>query len=341
MASYGKQRGEAARLFSPLARMRSILLEGVRVGARWRSLEEVFAVPLAFPGAFVIALLLGLPIGAAITMAFYASYAYGALGELTEISSQSSQYSGAVASIRRLLTATDERVSAAPAGTLVGAVQADALSFSYDGSGKVLDRLDFKILPGSITAIAGPSGSGKTTLLRIIAGLDSPRSGRLLIDGIDANLLRSEEWRRQIGYVPQDSRLLKGSIRENLKYGKPDASDSELEQALRSYGAGFLLDEGNLFPKGIDTPIGPKGAGLSGGQAQLVALVRALLNRPRLLLLDEPTASMDAQTEEAIWSVLADLRAGEYGPPPTVIFVTHRQSGVQIAGQILRLKPHH
>lgn len=339
VASYGKQRAEAARLSSALSRMRSILLEGVRAGARWRSLEEVFALPLAFPGAFVVALLLGLPVGAAITMAFYAGYVYGALGELTEISSLSSQYAGAAASIRRLLTAADARVSEAPPGALAGAVRADALSFSYEGGGKVLDRLGFEIPPGSLTAIAGPSGAGKTTLLRIIAGLDSPRSGRLLIDGIDANLLRSEEWRRQIGYVPQDSGLLKGTIRENLKYGKSDASDAELEKALRSYGAGFLLDDGKRFPEGIDTPVGPKGAGLSGGQAQLVALIRALLNRPRLLLLDEPTASMDAEMEAAIWAVLQDLRAGKFGPPPTIIIVTHRQAAVQSADMVLRLDP--
>ena len=113
----------------------------------------------------------------------------------------------------------------------------------------------------------------------------------------------------------------------------------EYRLMVRFFGAGFLLDDTERFPGGIDTPIGPKGAGLSGGQAQLGALVRALLNRPRLLLLDEPTAAMDVKTEAQIWDVLEDLRAGKFGPSPTIIVVTHGQSALKIADQILRLEP--
>ncbi len=336
--SYGKKQGETQRLHMTLGAIKSILLEGVKIGARWRSWEEVIAVPLAFPGAFVIAMIVGLPVASAIMVAFYASYVYGALGELTDISALTQQHSGAITEISRLLASAKPSDFGAPAGIIAGEVQADAMSFFYDAGRRVLDELSFRISPASLTVIAGPSGSGKTTLLRIIAGLDRPRSGRLLIDGIEAHLLSAEQWRQQIGYVPQDSGLMAGTVRENLRYGKPYVSDAEIAQALRAFGADFLLNDATRFPQGIDTPVGPHGAGLSGGQAQLVALVRALLNGPRLLILDEPTAAMDAQTEAKILGLLQDLRSGKFGPAPTIILVSHRPSAFKAADRVLWLK---
>lgn len=336
VTSFGKQEREAKRLRGSLERIRTILARSVDVGARWRSFEELSALPLSFPGAFVIALAFGLPVGAAVMAALYAGYAYGALGELSEVSSLSSQHAGTLSRVRSLLEKEPTVRDETAVFPLSGEVAAEGLTYAYGGGAPVLKGRSFRLPAGSFTVLAGPSGSGKSTLIRLLAGLDRPGAGRLLIDGVDADRLASEAFRRQIGYVPQDAGIIQGTLRDNLKYGRPEASDAELESFVRSLGAGFLLEDRERFPLGLDTPVGPQASGISGGQAQLIALLRALFSGPRLVLLDEPTASMDAAMESVVLAILRDLRAGRHGPPPTIVMITHRPQ--LAAGADLALK---
>lgn len=190
-----------------------------------------------------------------------------------------------------------------------------------------LRGVSLKIRAGEHVAIIGRVGSGKTTLEKLILGLYQPTAGAVLIDGIDLRQLDPAELRRNIGYVPQDVTLFFGSLRENLTIGTPNADDADV---LRAAELGGILDFVNAHPKGFDMTVGERGESLSGGQRQAIAIARAAINDPPILLLDEPTGSMDHSSEEGIKQRLREFAKGK-----TMLVITHRTSLLELVDRII------
>jgi ATP-binding cassette subfamily C protein LapB len=209
-----------------------------------------------------------------------------------------------------------------------GEIEFKNVSFSYPGAQmESLSDVSFKIKPGEHVAILGRVGSGKSTLQKLAIGLYQPTAGAILIDGIDLRQLDPSELRSRVGYVPQDVTLFYGSLRDNLTLSNPQVSDSAIVRAVE---IGNLVDFVNRHPQGFDMMIGERGDSLSGGQRKSVALARGVINEPPLLLMDEPTGSMDHSTEVAVKTQLADLIKGR-----TWLVVTHRNSLLEMVDRII------
>ncbi len=208
-----------------------------------------------------------------------------------------------------------------------GRITFDKVSFRYaPGGQEILQGLSFDVSPGEIIGVVGVSGAGKTTLMRLIQRLYTPERGRLLIDGMDLNLVDTSWLRRQIGVVGQDTQLFNRSIRENIAFSNLDLGMDEVMDAARLAGAhDFILE----MPEGYDTLIGERGSRLSGGQRARLAIARALVTDPRLLLLDEATASLDYESERVIHDNMARIAEGR-----TVFIVAHRLSTLRLANRI-------
>ncbi|MBL1091355.1 thiol reductant ABC exporter subunit CydD [Streptomyces sp. 9-7] len=198
--------------------------------------------------------------------------------------------------------------------------------------GRTADSLpatSFEVRPGETVALVGPSGAGKSTLLGVLLGLTAPTGGRALVDGRDIAELSPDSWRQRIAWVPQRPQLFAGTVAENVRLARPDADDAAVRTALADAGA---LDFVEALPDGLATRLGESGAGLSAGQRQRLALARAFLADRPILLLDEPTASLDGETEEAIVAAVGRLAAGR-----TVLLVVHRPALLAVADRVVRL----
>ena len=208
------------------------------------------------------------------------------------------------------------------------------LSYAYDEDYRlIIDRLSYDFPPGSITAVLGETGSGKTTLIRLILALLPPLKGRVEFYDGDVSAKASPGTRCNLVYVPQGNSLLSGTVRSNLLLGRPDATDSEMWDALELAEAGFVKES----DEGLDMPVGESGLGLSEGQAQRIAIARALLRPGRVLLLDEATSALDEETETRVLDNLMGRNA-DSPTPYTVICVTHRPAVTAHCNQMLRLK---
>ncbi|REK89065.1 thiol reductant ABC exporter subunit CydD [Streptomyces inhibens] len=199
-------------------------------------------------------------------------------------------------------------------------------------SGRTADSLpatSFEVRPGETVALVGPSGAGKSTLLSVLLGFTAPSRGRALVDGQDIASLSPESWRQRIAWVPQHPHLFAGSIAENVRLARPDADDATVRTALADAGA---LDFIDALPDGMATRLGESGAGLSAGQRQRLALARAFLADRPILLLDEPTANLDGETEEAIVAAVRRLAVGR-----TVLLVVHRPALLAVVDRVVRL----
>ena len=209
-----------------------------------------------------------------------------------------------------------------------GEIEFHDVSFNYPGEEQqALRNVTFRIKPGEHVAIIGRIGSGKTTLQKLILGLYQPTSGSIRIDGVDIRQLDPAELRRNIGYVPQDVTLFFGGLRDNITLGAPETDDAAL---LAAVDVGGLTEMVNEHPRGFDMVVGERGESLSGGQRQGVAIARALVNSPPILLLDEPTGSMDFSSEEEVRKKLA-----QYGVGRTLILITHRTSLLDLTDRMI------
>jgi ATP-binding cassette subfamily C protein len=216
--------------------------------------------------------------------------------------------------------------------TLERAIELRDVSVGYDGA-PVFDGLDLEIPRGSITAIIGPSGAGKTTIVDLVTGLVRPDAGRVLVDGVPLVDLDLGLWRRSVGYVTQETLLFNDSIRTNVTLGDPTPTDADVERALRDAGAWSFV---SARPEGLHAPVGERGALLSGGQRQRIAIARALVSRPKLLILDEATAALDPDSEAAVWATVADLRG-----KTTVVAISHQPALLGVADRTYRIEKHH
>ncbi|HCA47746.1 MAG TPA: ABC transporter ATP-binding protein, partial [Armatimonadetes bacterium] len=210
-----------------------------------------------------------------------------------------------------------------------GRVEFDHVGFSYDPSEDVLEDVTFSAEPGTVTALVGRSGSGKSTLVNLIPRFYDPTRGRLLLDGMDLRDLQLTSLRKQIGMVMQESFLFAGTLRDNIKYGRPNAADAEVVQAAIAANAHDFITE---FPDGYETRVGERGTRLSGGQRQRISIARAILRNPRILILDEATSALDSESEAAIQEALEYLMQGR-----TTFTIAHRLSTVMNADEIIVL----
>ncbi|MGE5507703.1 MAG: ABC transporter ATP-binding protein [Chitinophagales bacterium] len=222
-----------------------------------------------------------------------------------------------------------EKPGAKPLPPLAGRVVFEQVSFAYGDGPPVLSGIDLTVEPGKVVALVGPSGAGKTTLVNLLPRFYDPTGGRILVDGHDLREVTLESLRRQVGVVPQETMLFGVTVRENIAFGRPGASEEEIVAAAKAANAhDFILG----LPQGYDTVLGERGESLSGGQRQRIAIARALLRDPRLLILDEATSALDTEAERVVQEALERLMRGR-----TTFVIAHRLSTVQFADQIVVL----
>ncbi len=259
----------------------------------------------------------------------YVGLLAGPIGQMANISTQVTEAFAGLDRIREMLGQARETGGETACPRLRGEVAFEQVGFAYEPGHEVLHDIDLHADAGQTIALVGPSGSGKTTLVGLAMAFMRPTSGRVLVDGLDLASVDLRGFRRQLGVVLQDNWLLDGTVSENLRFAKADATDAEIEDACRAAAA---LEFVRGLPQGFASIVGERGVRLSGGQRQRLAIARALLADPRILILDEATSALDSESEHEIQSALARLRAGR-----TTFVIAHRLSTIRNAHQILVL----
>ena len=235
--------------------------------------------------------------------------------------------------IKELLATPTEDVEEAerqPLGQIRGAIAFEDVHFSYEKDVPVLRGVSFTAEPGTTTALVGPSGSGKSTLVSLVMAFDRPQAGHILIDGRDLASISLKDFRATLGIVLQETFLFDGTVEDNIRFARPDASRSEVEKVSKVANADEFI---RGFPDGYDSIVGERGIKLSGGQRQRIAIARAILANPRVLILDEATSSLDSESEALIQEGFKNLRRGR-----TTFVIAHRLSTIRSADQILVLE---
>lgn len=267
--------------------------------------------------------------GDLVAFLLYGSIIATSVGVLAQIFSQFQEATGATQRLFEILdTPCDvcDRAGARSIGTAQGRITFENLSFAYESGIEVVRDINLDIAPGEIVALVGPSGAGKSTLFNLIPRFYDPTSGAVKLDGVDLRDITLASLRANIGIVPQETMLFSGTVRENILYGRLDASEEEMIAAAKAANAHTFITE---LPQGYDTPVGERGVKLSGGQRQRIAIARAVLKDPRILLLDEATSSLDSESEGLVQEALGRLMQNR-----TTIIIAHRLSTVQIAHRI-------
>ena len=307
-----------------------------------RALMTVIVIFLVFSGIVGI-LWMGansvrsgeMSVGTLVQFVIYAVMVAGSVAALSEIWGELQRAAGATERLVELLqisdTVTDPAQPVPPPAPMRGAIAFENVSFRYPARPQTLalDAVSLRIEPGETVAFVGPSGAGKTTIMQLLLRFYDPDGGRILLDGVDLRQMARSAFRRHLALVPQDPVIFAASARDNIRFGRPDASDAEVEAAARAAAAhGFIT----ALPEGYDSYVGERGVMLSGGQKQRIAIARAILRDAPVLLLDEATSALDAESERAVQQAVDTLSAGR-----TTLIVAHRLATVKKADRIVVL----
>jgi ABC-type multidrug transport system fused ATPase/permease subunit len=266
-------------------------------------------------------------------IAAFLSYITRFFQPMQKISNLLNQLSRAMASAERIFNIMDAEVEIEDAPDAIrhvelrGAVDFDHVWFAYEGEDYVGKDLTFHVDPGETVAIVGPTGAGKSTVINLLCRFYEPSSGVIRVDGMELNKISQESYRSRIAVVMQDTRVFSGTVLDNIRFSKPDASPKEVEQIAREMEMHEMI---RRMPHGYDTEIGERGASLSLGQKQLLAFARALLRDPAILILDEASSYLDSQTEELVQRAMARLSHGR-----TSFVIAHRLATIRDADRIL------
>jgi subfamily B ATP-binding cassette protein MsbA len=294
----------------------TLLFGAISVAILWVGSNDVLSGAMTrgqlFQFTALLALLVG-PVVQIVSIGSQVTEAFAGLERIREIRNETAEDSG------------DETRESLP--RVEGRVEFRNVSFEYQSGVPVLKGISFTAEPGTSTALVGPSGSGKSTMIGLVAAFYRPRSGQILIDGLDLSQVRLADYREQLGVVLQDNFLFDGTVFENIAYARPDASRADV---LRAAAIARCDDFVRTMPEGYDTVVGERGVKLSGGQRQRVAIARAILADPRILILDEATSSLDSESEALIQEGLAELMKGR-----TTFVIAHRLSTIRKADTIL------
>jgi ATP-binding cassette subfamily B protein len=335
--SFAMEDAEKRRFLDGVGAANERVLSGVKTDARLSGLQG-----LSIAAARVSAIALGgwlvlagqTTVGTLVAFLAYLSGLFGPVQGLTGVYGTLKRASAAVGHIYSILDARDMLADAPGAHklkTLEGDVHIEHVSFAYtEGKACALSNVELHVRPGERIALVGPSGSGKSTLVALLQRFYDPTSGCIRFDGWDLRQLEQRALRRQIGVVLQDAVLFDDSIRANIAYGRPEASHAEVQEAAQAAHAHDFISR---LPQGYDTRVGERGKLLSGGERQRIAIARALLKNPPLLVLDEATSALDAESEQLVQQAIDRLAAGR-----TTFVIAHRLSTVVRADRIVVLK---
>ena len=340
--SFGQETRHEAVMTDLNERNRDVNMRSVYLNASYFPAVEL----LAAVGTAVILLYGGtqaiegaIQVGVVVAFVGYLAKFFEPIQELSQLYTTYQQGMAALDKIFDLLDTPPDMVDAPGAidpGQLHGEIELDGVWFSYDEEPEpseeswALRDVDLRVPPGQTLALVGSTGAGKSTFAKLVARFYDPQRGRVLVDGHDLREVQQRALRRQLGIVPQEGFLFSGSVRENVAFGRPEASLEEIEAALATVGATQFVAS---LPEGIETEVGERGIQLSAGQRQLVAFARALLAEPRILILDEATSNVDVRTEKTIEQGLERLLHGR-----TAIVIAHRLSTIRRAGKIVVLE---
>jgi ATP-binding cassette subfamily B protein len=333
--AFGQEDRELGRVVDASQTLYGSQMRAVRLQSRYQPfLEAVPAVGqvavLAFGGW--LALHHEITLGTFLAFSTYVTQLVAPAQRLAGVLTIGQQARAGVERIFQLLDlrpAITDRSDAIELPELRGALHFSDITFAYADGAPVLQGLDLHIAPGERVALVGPSGSGKSTLAMLVSRFYDPQEGAVLVDGHDVRDVTRRSLRGQIGVVFEESFLFSESVRANIAYGRPDASEAAIEAAARAAGAHEFIEQ---LPRRYDTVVGERGLTLSGGQRQRIALARALLYEPRILILDDATSAVDATTEEAIHGALRQVMADR-----TTLLVAHRRSTLHLADRIVVL----
>jgi ATP-binding cassette subfamily B protein len=338
---------QTVQAFTHEARTRAAFAEvteksygAAQVRTRVRALMTVIVIFLTFTGIVGVMWIGARDVragvmtpGELVQFVIYAVIVAGAVGALSEIWGEVQRAAGATERLVELLGAVDPVVDPTAPVALPRPVRGDiafeGVTFRYPARPEVsaLNGVSLRVAPGETVALVGPSGAGKTTILQLLMRFYDPQEGTVRMDGVDLRTMARGDFRRAIALVPQDPVIFAASARENIRFGRPEATDAEVEAAAQAAAAHDFL---TALPQGYDTWLGERGVMLSGGQKQRIAIARAILRDARVLLLDEATSALDAESERAVQAAVESLSEGR-----TVLVVAHRLATVKRADRIV------
>ncbi|HVB05498.1 MAG TPA: ABC transporter ATP-binding protein [Acidimicrobiales bacterium] len=333
---FGQERRELHRLLAALVKLFGSRMRNLRLRARRSSTLQ--AIPqFAQVGVFTLGAYLAfrghLSVGTLVAFMTYLAQLASPARQMASVIVSAQQARAGAERVLELLDSLPDVTEREGASTLVvehGAIAFEGVSFGYHRSEPVLSNLHLKVAPGETIAIVGTSGSGKSTIGLLLPRFYDVQQGRVRIEGVDVRDLTLGSLRRQIGVVFEDAFLFSDSIRSNIAFGRPDATEEQIEAAARAAEAHRFISN---LPQGYDTVVGERGLLLSGGQRQRITLARALLTDPKILLLDDATSSIDSRVEEEIHHTLRRLMVGR-----TTILIAHRRSTLRLASRIVVLE---